>query len=462
MYSNSGNLTPRTVALHNDHDYHDHLLQTDKVTEQIDRAHSTTSSKAFRLSVVSEGDGTSPLYSAIFNMLAGCGIVGLPVTYKNSGLVVGVVLMVFVAFISVYTLRLLVKTGKYVNVEDYERLTERCFGMTGYYFLAITILLFDIGACMTYSIILGDSAHAVMKHLFGWNSETDRILVVVGAYVVLILPFCLGKSHDFIEKISACAIAAVVIMIGVVTFQYFHKWSHRDVEGIKLFNNNSQQLLSALGTISFAFVQHDQTFLVYKTLYNNTLKRYTILASWALAIQSVLCICIGVFGYLSFGSNTQDDVLQNYDIDDWLIIAIRIMYTLTMAFIFPTAFYVVRHIAYGLLNFKSEETFAQAPTWKRIPFTLLCWAFFLALAILVTDLGFVMSLSGLICAIIIAFILPCACNIKCSPHPWLFWNAPRGQKWDAFCDIVPSIFLIIFGMAAGGVGTVQLFMTQFN
>lgn len=72
-----------------------------------------------------------------------------------------------------------------------------------------------------------------------------------------------------------------------------------------------------------------------------------------------------------------------------------------------------------------------------------------------------MSLSGLICALIIAFILPCACNIKCSEHPWFFWNAPSGQKFDAFMDIVPSVFLIIFGTAAGVVGTVQLFVAQF-
>lgn len=43
------------------------------------------------------GEGTSPIYCAIFNMLAGCGTVGLPVTYKDSGVIVGIILMVLVA-----------------------------------------------------------------------------------------------------------------------------------------------------------------------------------------------------------------------------------------------------------------------------------------------------------------------------------------------------------------------------
>ena len=122
---------------------------------------------------------------------------------------------------------------------------------------------------------------------------------------------------------------------------------------------------------------------------------------------------------------------------------------------------MVRHISYSLIYAKSDETFAKAKMSKRIPFTIFVWGFFLVLALFIDDLGFVMSLSGLICALIIAFILPCACNIKCSPHPWFFWNAPSGQKRDAFMDIVPSVLLIIFGVAAGSVGTVQLFIAQF-
>ena len=155
-------------------------------------------------------------------------------------------------------------------------------------------------------------------------------------------------------------------------------------------------------------------------------------------------------------------MLQNYDIGNSLVVAVRIMYTFTMAFIFPTAFYVVRHIAYSLIQRDSEETFAEAPFCTRITFTMICWVFFLCLGLFIDDLGFVMSLSGLICALIIAFILPCACNISCSPYPIMFWNAPRGSKCDAFWDIVPSLFLIVFGSAAGIVGTVQLIIAQFN
>eukprot|EP01083_Nonionella_stella_P203025 741133_1 len=116
-----GDRSPYTTALQND--FKEKLVAYNNHGDTI--SETSKQSTLPRLSVISEGDGKSPIYTAIFNMLAGCGIVGLPVTYKNSGLILGIILMIFVAIISVYTLRLLVKVGKKVDVEDYERLMEK-------------------------------------------------------------------------------------------------------------------------------------------------------------------------------------------------------------------------------------------------------------------------------------------------------------------------------------------------
>ena len=212
-------------------------------------------------------------------MLAGCGVVGLPITYKNSGLFTGITMMIIVAILSVYTLRLQVQTGKKVKCEDYERLVSKCFGVYGYYLISFSILIFDIGACLTYTIILGNSARDVMDYLFGgfWGSFESRQIVVAAIYICLILPFCLGKNFEFIEKVSALAIFVVVIMLIVVVTQYYETYRFEDNAITPWIANDYIDILAALGTISFAFIQHDLAFLVYKTLKNNTLRRYTFL-----------------------------------------------------------------------------------------------------------------------------------------------------------------------------------------
>ena len=73
----------------------------------------------------------SPMYMAIYNMLAGCGIVGLPLQTKQSGIIPGIILMAIVAVFSAYTLRLLIKNGRRVKVWNYEDLCQKCWGAFG-------------------------------------------------------------------------------------------------------------------------------------------------------------------------------------------------------------------------------------------------------------------------------------------------------------------------------------------
>ena len=415
--------------------------------------------------------GTSPIGMALFNMLAGAGVVGLPVTYKNSGLATGIAMMAMVAVLSVYTLRLQVATGKKVQCEDYERLVSKAFGATGYYLISFSILIFDIGACITYTIILGNSARDVMDYLFGgfWGSFESRQLVIFTIYCGLILPFCLGKNFEFIEKVSALAIMVVVLMIIVVLNEYYSEYrefsedTHHGMDRnvIWWISRDYMNILAALGTISFAFIQHDLAFLVYKTLRNNTLKRYTILATLGMAIQCLLCTVMAIYGYLSFGADTNDDILTNYPIGNHLVLGIRILYTFRMAFVFPTAFYVVRHIGYAIV-FRGMETFEHATRRRQIVFTLIPWSTFLAVGLFVDDLGFVMSLAGLLSALNIAFVLPSLCHLKLgTEYSVMFWKAKKGEKCKACLETFPCLILIVFGIIAGVTGSIGLVIEQW-
>lgn len=226
-------------------------------------------------------------------------------------------------------------------------------------------------------------------------------------------------------------------------------------------SNEYIDILAALGTISFAFIQHDLAFLVYKTLRNNTLQRYTILATLGMTIQCLLCTVMAVYGYLSFGNGTNDDILTNYPIGNRLVLGIRILYTFRMAFVFPTAFYVVRHIGYAIV-YRGKGTFEHATRSRQIVFTLIPWTVFLAIGLFVDDLGFVMSLAGLLSALNIAFVLPSLCHLKLgTEYSISFWKAKKGEKCKAFMDTFPCLLLIVFGIIAGVTGSIGLVVDQW-
>ena len=134
------------------------------------------------------------------------------------------------------------------------------------------------------------------------------------------------------------------------------------------------------------------------------------------------------------------------------------LYRFTMVFIFPTAFYVVRHILYSMVFYKQTETYEKASLFWRLLFTVGPLGFFLLLSLWIRDLGMVMTLTGLIAVVNLTFILPCWIHLKLTEYPILFWRAPPGQACAAFIDTMPSVLLLIFGVLSAIIGVYGLFV----
>ena len=167
--------------------------------------------------------GESPISSVIMNMLntiIGAGVVGLPFVFSSAGLCGGLVLMFFFAFISTYTLKLLIISARMCGQKNYEDLCEYLFGRKGYYFVSIVMLVFDFGATLSYLIILGDSAAQIIA-LWGYESRSDRQIVVGITSVLVILPTILPRDISKIEKVSAFSIFSVVLIMLIVIYEWY-------------------------------------------------------------------------------------------------------------------------------------------------------------------------------------------------------------------------------------------------
>ena len=56
-------------------------------------------------------------------------------------------------------------TERMKKIKNYEDLCEHCFGNLGYYAVSLSMLVFDLGAMLSYLIILGDAASKVLDVL---------------------------------------------------------------------------------------------------------------------------------------------------------------------------------------------------------------------------------------------------------------------------------------------------------
>ena len=404
------------------------------------------------------------------NSIIGAGIIGLPNVYKISGLFGGIILMIIFVFTTIYTLKMLIKTAKIVKQYNYEDLCHYCFGLKGYYIVSISMLLFDFGATITYIIILGDSGEKLLN-IFGYDDDIYRTLFILILSIVIILPLSLPKDISKLEKFSALSVFTVIIM-GISIFIIWFDWrvlykksdkydsfwpdniTYFDIYGIP----------TALGIIAFSFVCHDNSFLIYKTLKNPTNKRWGILCFFGINISLFISLLLSLPGYFTFGNDVESDILNNYSDKNKLIIVIRIIYCISICLTFPVSYFVVRHVLYGILNHGPQYTSILDVNLKtHLIYTLPSFFVILLMGVLIRNLGIVMSLSGNLAAVILAYVLPPLCYLKVSSFNVKFWNEPtKDKKWDSFINIIGPILTFIMGISIAIFASLYTILDAFN
>ena len=187
--------------------------------------------------------------------------------------------------------------------------------------------------------------------------------------------------------------------------------------------------------------------MLYNTLKNPTVPRWAILSYSGCFTAVFICACFAVPGYLTFGDKVNDNILNNYDTLNPLIITARCIYCFTMALTYPCSFFVVRHVCYALFHHgPNYESIREAPLWKHLLFTIPLFFANVLMGIFIKNLGIVMSVSGSLSAVILAFVLPTACYIKICQYNVLFWKEKGWKrKWRALRTTGPPALLFIFG-----------------
>ena len=89
----------------------------------------------------------------------------------------------------------------------------------------------------------------------------------------------------------------------------------------------------------------------------------------------------------------------------------------------------------------------KAPLWKHLSFTLPLFAANVTMGLFIENLGIVMSISGSLSAVIIAFVLPPMCYLRQCEYQILFWREKDAfSKWSAFKTTAPPFLVCLSGI----------------
>lgn len=373
------------------------------------------------------------------NSIIGAGIIGLPAAVKQCGFFFGLFLIGLVAWMTDYSVRLLVRTAKRVGCDSYEAVCEYTMGKTGYYLCAWFIFLGSFGAQVAYLIVLGDTACPVFEAYVGKdNLLAERHFLITISSIIFMLPLFLQRdlsSFSATSSLSLLAVAVIVIMVVIRAPAVAAEQAITSENSPNAYAFIDSHLFSGIGTMSFAFVCHQGAFIVLDSLENPTVQRWKIVTHISVFAALLVSLILIFVGYCSFLDRTDPNILNNFANDDGAINAARILLALTMILTYPVNAFVTRYSLHTIL-FKGE------PEISRKEHYISTFGLFFASLLpgaLLKSLGPVMALVGALTSCSVGYVLPVLCYF--GVNPWRpLWREFKGAWLGREPERAPESF----------------------
>lgn len=210
-----------------------------------------------------------------------------------------------------------------------------------------------------------------------------------------------------------------------------------DLKGMLFVNSGFFQ---AVGVISFgmlfldiyaradslAFVCHHNSLLIYGSLKTPTIDRFSKVTHYSTGASLIACLVMALAGFLTFGSRTKGNVLNNFPSQGHVIVQIaRLCFGLNMLTTLPLECFVCREVM-------NNYWFPEEPydPNRHLIFSSALVTSAMAISLLTCDLGAVFELIGATSACVLAYILPPLCYIQLSTRSW---------------RTIPAVGCIVFG-----------------
>ncbi|WVZ97149.1 hypothetical protein U9M48_042704 [Paspalum notatum var. saurae] len=279
-------------------------------------------------------------YSAFHNVTAmvGAGVLGLPFAMSQLGWGLGTVAIVMSFVITLYTLWQLVEMHEMVpgkRFDRYHELGQHVFGeRLGLWIILPLQIIVMAGTDIVYMVTGGQSLRKA--HDLICQGRCTDIRLTFWIMIFAAPHFVLSQLPNF-NSISAVSGAAAVMslaysMIAFVTSAVKGANATAAVDyGLRGATTAGQEfgMLSALGTVSFAYAAHNVVLEIQATM-PSTQEKPSKKPMWrgvvvAYAIVALCYFSVAFAGYYAFGSSVDPNVLITLQKPRWLIAAANLM-----------------------------------------------------------------------------------------------------------------------------------------
>lgn len=171
--------------------------------------------------VTTHKQGFLPTMFNLMNSLLGAGILSIPNTFVDSGIIISIILLVFIAALSFYATYIVISLQRKTNAEGFGDLAEKTLGHIGAIILSLLTLLFIVSLLLAYLIIAGDILLSWFKlgKVYIVDNFGIRALIMLVYGLTIPISLTIPRNISFLMYFSGANIFFVMFYCIVIIYK---------------------------------------------------------------------------------------------------------------------------------------------------------------------------------------------------------------------------------------------------
>ncbi|OHT02031.1 Transmembrane amino acid transporter protein [Tritrichomonas foetus] len=375
----------------------------------------------------------------LLNCMLGAGILSVPSTFNDSGIIVSLVIMIIVVLITHYaTVITLILQGK-TKASGIDELTEIYLGKVGSFLLSVMVIIFNVGACLAY-LVLGVDFIVSWFSFAGIDVSSSLYRAIITFVYGLCIPILLSvpKSLRFLSYLSSITDFFIVFYFFAMLAKMIIGIRESGISDTICYAKADMKLFSSISIYATSFALPICILPIIWSFTPNVKKRCQ--SSYvSLAIVFALTAIPSIFVYIIFGENTEGNVLKNFKDDDILIVLVRIGFFLIVTMSYPVVTPCIS-ASWSSIIFKVNNA-ADLTGWRRALILVITNGVTLIIAMFLPEMKPALEVGGAIGGCLGNFTVP-----------GLLWIVASTKQKTHWTNIL-SMFLTAFGVITAVIST---------